>query len=251
MAFLIIVGVIVGVIVLVGILLGVSDYQRNKEIEQKQITEDEEIKNKIVKGFSEIMKAYSITEMPENADIVYSGGLKGADACVWKQNNHIYICTEIDSLCQKIIDNHIFRRNVRNCETDSLLEKRYNEIMYGLKPIIININEVKFYKVDGEILTRTEMSGGKVIGGGTSIGGAVVGGLLAGDVGAIIGSRKKIVSEPIRTNTINDDKRVVNVYIETDDMVKVFQYEYPFFEVFQKYMPEKSFDYISINKSLC
>ena len=71
------------------------------------------------------------------------------------------------------------------------------------------LDKIVYFREIGDVQYTTEISGGKVTGGGSSIGGAVVGGLLAGDAGAIIGSRKKIESEGITTNVVEHDSRQV------------------------------------------
>lgn len=162
-----------------------------------------------------------------------------ADALVWRQDNHLLMCPSLDSLktdiakalpnerIAQIVDNHLF-------------EFFYEEI---------DINLVKCYKADGELLSHTSISGGGVTGGGTSITGTIIGGVLAGDVGAIIGSRKKIEVEPVSVHTYYEDKRVVNVFLERDGVIKIQQYPYKLYDAFQKLMPEKSYDYIALHQT--
>lgn len=90
-----------------------------------------------------------------------------------------------------------------------------NEILYivdktidfNIGKIEIPLKDIEYYDVRGEVHRETKISGGETVGGGTSIGGAIAGGLIAGEAGAIIGSRKKVKSQPIVSKTITHDER--------------------------------------------
>lgn len=75
--------------------------------------------------------------------------------------------------------------------------------------IRISRDDILSFTTLGEYSVSQKISGGKVSGGGVSIGGAIIGGIIAGPVGAIIAGRKKIKSEPIRTENIVKDTRSV------------------------------------------
>lgn len=79
---------------------------------------------------------------------------------------------------------------------------------------VIKINEYDIisFNTIGKYNVSQKISGGQVSGGGVSFGGAVVGGIIAGPVGAIIGGRKKVKSEPIRTENVVTDTRSVVLY---------------------------------------
>lgn len=71
---------------------------------------------------------------------------------------------------------------------------------------IISFRDILYYGMEGNISTNAIVSSS---GGGSSITGALVGGAIAGDAGAIIGSRKKnIVSTTLRTT----DSRKIEIY---------------------------------------
>lgn len=159
------------------------------------------------------------------------------DIYVWKEKNTICIITSLEYL----------KKHLPEYEIESLNESIKNEkLEIFVKQI--KIENIFYYKVEGEILTSTYTTGGTVKGGGSSVTGAIVGGALAGDVGAIIGSRKKIEVEPVSTHTEHDDQRVVNIYISEGDSVKIQQYPYKLYDAFQKLMPEKSYDYIALHQ---
>ncbi len=80
----------------------------------------------------------------------------------------------------------------------------------------IPIDRIQYYTKEGDVQYTSHVSGGG--GGGSSLSGAIVGGLIAGDAGAIIGSRKK--TAPIKTEIQTHDTRqtVLRYY---DDLGKL------------------------------
>lgn len=68
----------------------------------------------------------------------------------------------------------------------------------------IPLENIVYFITQGNFYNETRVSGGG--GGGTSIKGAIIGGVLAGEVGAVIGSRKP--TDPIKTTNILHDDRV-------------------------------------------
>ncbi|MDE5830858.1 MAG: hypothetical protein K2H53_04270 [Clostridia bacterium] len=108
---------------------------------------------------------------------------------------------------------------------------------------ITDIDDIKYYRQTGEETERQYISGGG--GGGSSIGGAVVGGLVAGNVGAIIGSRKK--TDEIKTTYKKVDNRRTIITLkdgrELDKSMSIY-------ELLLRYVPEKDYDnYIDNLKS--
>ena len=81
------------------------------------------------------------------------------------------------------------------------------------------------------------MGGG---GGGSSIKGAVIGGLVAGDVGAVVGSRKA-VNEVKGTSTVHDEQ-VVLLY--STDLKQVITFNSNAYSVLTKLIPEKEFEVV-------
>ena len=108
---------------------------------------------------------------------------------------------------------------------------------------IYDIDKIKYYKLAGSVYQQQHISGGG--GGGSSLGGAVVGGLVAGGVGAIIGSRNKI--DDVQTTYITkDDRRVVLTFIDEEEV----ELPYKFYDRLLDYIPEKEYDnYIALKKS--
>lgn len=67
----------------------------------------------------------------------------------------------------------------------------------------IPLKDIVCCKITGDFFNETIVTGGG--GGGSSLKGAIVGGIIAGEAGAIIGSRKK--NEPIKTTNVSHDTR--------------------------------------------
>lgn len=67
----------------------------------------------------------------------------------------------------------------------------------------IPIDRIQYFTKEGDVQYTSNVSGGG--GGGSSLSGAIVGGLIAGDAGAVIGSRKK--TAPIKTEIQTHDTR--------------------------------------------
>lgn len=108
--------------------------------------------------------------------------------------------------------------------------------------IIIPLDNIKYYRLIGQKYVTTEITGGG--GGGTSIKGAIVGGLIAGEVGAVVGSRKKI-DEVKGTSTIHDEQIVLMYSI---DLGQVISFNSNAYEIFVKLIPEKEYNEVVESK---
>lgn len=101
-----------------------------------------------------------------------------------------------------------------------------------------------FYK-EGDLQYTTKISGGG--GGGSSVLGALAGGAIAGEVGAIIGSRKSTNS--IVSNTVAHDRRKTVVrYFDANNELSVFEWTgFDLYNYLLKYVPQKDLVNILIN----
>ncbi len=104
-----------------------------------------------------------------------------------------------------------------------------------------DIDEIKYYRLVGSVYQQQYITGGG--GGGSSIGGAVVGSLVAGDVGAIIGSRKKV--DNIKTTYETKDDRELELTFKDDTTITM---SYKFYDKLLEYIPEKEYDNYIANK---
>lgn len=115
-----------------------------------------------------------------------------------------------------------------------------------IKIVKFPINSIDFYSIEGEIIHENKISGGG--GGGSSIGGAVVGGLIAGDSGAIIGSRQKIDSIKSQL-VVHDNRKTMFQIINEDKEKQKLYFDKNSFDSFRELIPEKSLDIVNSVKT--
>lgn len=114
-----------------------------------------------------------------------------------------------------------------------------------LKINSIPVNQIEYFSKRGEVFRENKISGGG--GGGSSIGGAVAGGLIAGEAGAVIGSRKKV--NEIKSELITHDTRETFVnYFVGNERHSLF-FDDSAFQTFNDLIPEKEFSIINAVKS--
>ena len=142
-----------------------------------------------------------------NADI--PGGLLRENTYIWVENDQIYLMSKLRDW-----PDYKVRPNVNN-------------------PIIIDIKNIVELSQGGEVHYTTQVHGGG--GGGSSLKGAIIGGVLAGEAGAIIGSRKPI--DPILSTTQKIDDRATHMKV-LDSSNKIFEkvFEYNDYYVISKLM---------------
>jgi len=107
-------------------------------------------------------------------------------------------------------------------------------------------NKIKYFKVEGDLINETKISGGG--GGGSSISGALVGGIVAGGVGAIIGSRKGI--DPIKSEFItHDNRKIVFCFENQNNKIESYHFIYDnAIKVFNDLIPNKNYDLIKVQE---
>lgn len=94
----------------------------------------------------------------------------------------------------------------------------------------IPIEDILYFEEVGELRKYTKVSGG-----GTSLKGALTGYIIAGDVGAIIGSR-----ESIKTQVVSEDDRIVElIYKSYDGEIDNLEFTHDAYAVLKKLIPEK------------
>lgn len=174
--------------------------------------------NKAKEAYSKIKSEIVI---PNNAAIVhYNGG----DANLLRSYTYAWI--ENDNLC-------FFPTSSPESDIPSNIER--------IQLYKIPIEKIEYFKTNGEVFRETKISGGG--GGGSSIGGAVAGAVIAGGAGAIIGSRKKV--EPIKSELVTHDSRQTFINYFIDNRRHQVYFNYNNFDVFNKLIPEKSFEIVN------
>ena len=113
----------------------------------------------------------------------------------------------------------------------------------SIEKYFFDVNDIKYYKILGSERTEQIISGGG--GGGSSITGAIIGGAIAGNTGAIIGSRKKV--DEIKTTYNHIDDRKIEITLNDEKNVLI---DFKFYELLLENMPQKDYDvYIDNLKS--
>ncbi len=104
--------------------------------------------------------------------------------------------------------------------------------------ILIKYNDIKYFTKDGTISYTNEIiDNGKNI----SVSGAVIGGLIAGEAGAIIGSRKDI--NKIENVSVKHDEIYTYVYFEKNNEVKLVEIKgNEFYQRILHLIPEKEYN---------
>lgn len=132
-------------------------------------------------------------------------------------------------------------------ERMEVLERFQKEIINKTTLIqFINLNEIEYFKYEGEVNYTTTVSGGGSK--GVSYSRAILGGLLFGPAGAIVGAMKGNEIKEIKSSYIEHDNRyIVLVYKDTSGKVVKKKLNYEYYELFNKLIPEKEYDYVQLN----
>lgn len=112
----------------------------------------------------------------------------------------------------------------------------------------IKVNDIIFFSKEGDVQYTTAISGGG--GGGSSIGGAIIGAVIAGGVGAVIGSRKKV--EEIHSTVEEHDNRITVIRYKNNGKIEEISIDGVLaYDFLLKHIPEKDLLNIQleVNKS--
>lgn len=94
----------------------------------------------------------------------------------------------------------------------------------------ISVDDILYFEELGELRKYA-----KVTGGGSSLKGALIGYVLAGDVGAIIGSR-----EPVKSTVVSEDERKVElIYKNADGEIENLEFAHNAYAVLKVLIPDK------------
>lgn len=154
---------------------------------------------------------------------------------LWFENDELtFVMTQ-----KCAIDTLLFvMKDTLACKVD---DSKLNDYIYVKK---IPVESIKFYQKSGDIQREVKITGGG--GGGSSIEGAVVGGLIAGEAGAVIGSRKK--TDPIKSETVVHDEREVVLYYyenENDTILQKMTFFEDAYKIFLSWIPGKEYQAVN------
>lgn len=103
----------------------------------------------------------------------------------------------------------------------------------NVKLININISDIIYFKLVGDISYATSIEST-----GTNVKGAVIGAAIAGDTGAIIGSRPQI-----KSRVEERDNRNIELKYKDDGAIKTLRFAYAALDIFRDIFPEKEYEY--------
>ena len=158
------------------------------------------------------------------------------DLFIWKAERYLYIADSVShhakKLAKKYIDSFYDISSIRDDGGN-----------YDINCFRLPIKNIKYYAKEGDVQYTTQVSGGG--GGGFSMSGAIVGGLIAGDVGAIIGSRKPV--EEIRSYTDEHDTRktILKYYNGREFVSQTYPAE--MYDALEEIIPEKEYNVVRLD----
>ena len=115
---------------------------------------------------------------------------------------------------------------------DSKISAIYKPDVSTLRLIAISLESILYFEEVGELRKYTKVSGG-----GTSLKGALVGYAIAGDIGALIGSRNSIETEVVS----EDDRRIELIYKDQNGNISNLEFTHDAYYVLKKIIPSKEF----------
>jgi hypothetical protein len=135
---------------------------------------------------------------------------------------------------------HLYDDSYYTLMIDGFISKNYklkgSDVVFKSKAI--KISDIEVYYLEGEVNYKTFQSGG-----GFNLKGAIIGGVIAGGIGAIIGSRKETT-----INSVTVDKREVNLIYKSESKVIKEKFPYEFIDAFNQLIPEKDYHLIIASK---
>ena len=137
----------------------------------------------------------------------------------WTKDNSLFLFPQKEDFIYQYIN---IKNSIEYCEENAILES-------------INISNIVYFKTVGDIsyVTNVESTG-------VNVKGAVIGAAVAGDTGAVIGSRPKITSK-----VEEKDNRYVELKYKDNGTIKTLEFDYTALSIFRNLFPEKEFEYVN------
>lgn len=153
----------------------------------------------------------------------------------WIADEALYISESLDSYINRNKDVIESQNDINNFYRKSVI---YDKIL---------ISKIQYYAKEGDVQYTTKVSGGG--GGGSSIKGAIIGGIIAGEAGAIIGSRQK-VEEVHSTTETHDSRQTIIRYYYGESLDTLTFDGYDVYNFLLKEIPQKDLITIQINNAV-
>ncbi len=156
------------------------------------------------------------------------GNMDPNDKClqeydIWKNDRNFCLMSNWEGLQERariLMKNNssylLDSKSIDQRKSDFLRDMEEKEFM-KVHAFSIPLTNIEYFAMSGETYATTEISGGGGTIGGTSIPGAIVGGMIAGEAGAVIGSRKKGTIDPIKSYTSVHDERECYIKFRKED----------------------------------
>ena len=229
-----IIGIVVGFIILISvgtftgvgviafilsvIFFGIPSDTTKLEEEKKQyyIKTNEGYLNGFENHYNQIIENYTIR--PKIQSIFF----------IARNNEEIVFLPELSSFKEII--------NSGSPEIQKLIDANI-PYQHFLKTIRINLKDIRYFGVKGEVENITNISGG-----GISYGKAIIGAALFGPVGAIVGSRKKI-----QTSHEKIDTREIELKYQNGELLETILFPFDLYNGLEQILPELEVNNIKLN----
>ena len=137
----------------------------------------------------------------------------------WTKDNSLFLFPQKEDFIYQYIN---IKNSIKYCEEIAILD-------------CIDISDIVYFKTVGDVsyVTNVESTG-------INVKGAAIGAAVAGDAGAIIGSRPKITSK-----VEEKDNRYVELKYKDNGTIKTLEFDYTALSIFRNLFPEKEFEYVN------
>lgn len=204
----------------------ISAYNQQNTANEKAVAQANALRE-AKERYDEIRKQVSIPETTK--EIIYFKSSAKSPIELANTKQKVYIWKADGNIC-------FFPCSPETVDSISLATLKINSVP---------VSQIEYFSKRGEVFRENKISGGG--GGGSSIGGAVAGGLIAGEAGAVIGSRKKV--NEIKSELITHDTRETFVnYFVGNERHSLF-FDNNAFQTFNDLIPEKEFSIVNAVKS--
>ena len=139
---------------------------------------------------------------------------------------------------------YVWRNQDKLCFIHQWFDKEQLEIVscpevvdFGI--VEIPIDDIVLFTRYGDMYTTTTVSGG-----GSSLGGAIIGGMIAGDAGAIIGSRREVT-----VSTLKVDERQTVLCVKKDNYEEYLFFNQQGYDGFLSLIPSKEMTMVNSQNS--
>ena len=210
-----------------GLVVGiVSAYSKENTLKEKRAADTIALRE-VTEKYRVIREQINIPEKAK--EITYYKSSENSPIKLTNSKNKVYIWKSEGNI-------FFFPCNPAGIDSISIADLRINTIP---------VSQIEYFSKRGEIFRESKISGGG--GGGSSVGGAVAGGLIAGEAGAVIGSRKKV--NEIKSELITHDTRETFLnYFDNNERHSLF-FDIDAYQIFNDWIPEKEYNIVHAIKS--